>query len=154
MERWRWRLSRLRRLDRRRRALLLEAVVWLGMARLLLLVVPFPRIARRLGRFLPPEEGRHQAFPVSPPPEQADLAGAVGWAVSRAARHMPFQAVCLPQAMAAKVMLGRRGVPSVLSFGLTKTLKGVESHAWLAAAGVEVTGYPVRHDFTEIGCFF
>jgi hypothetical protein len=27
------------------------------------------------------------------------------------------------------------------------------THAWLDAAGVEVTGYPVAHDFTEIACF-
>jgi len=27
----------------------------------------------------------------------------VGWAVTRAARHVPFNAVCLPQAMAARI---------------------------------------------------
>ena len=74
--------------------------------------------------------------------------------MKRAARHVPFKAVCLPQAMAGKMMLRRRGVVSVLSFGLAVDQAGdFEGHAWLAAAGVKVTGFPVAEEFTEIACF-
>jgi hypothetical protein len=29
----------------------------------------------------------------------------------------------------------------------------LDAHAWLDAAGVEVTGYPLAGNFTEIACF-
>ena len=68
--------------------------------------------------------------------------------MTRAARYVPFKAVCLPQAMAARVMLKRRGVESVMHFGAAKgTEKPLDAHAWLDAAGVEVTGYPVAEEF-------
>lgn len=76
-----------------------------------------------------------------------------------AARHVPFNAVCLPQAMAARIMLKRRGVDSVLHFGARIGQnkigpdKPIDAHAWLDAAGVEVTGYPVANTFAEIACF-
>jgi len=31
--------------------------------------------------------------------------------------------------------------------------KPLDAHAWLDAAGVEVTGYPVAEGFAEIACF-
>jgi hypothetical protein len=62
--------------------------------------------------------------------------------------------VCLPQAMAARVMLKRRGVSSVMHFGAARGEdKPLDAHAWLDAAGVEVTGYPVADQFAEIACF-
>ena len=86
--------------------------------------------------------------------DQIRTAEEVGWAVTRAARHVPFRAVCLPQAMAARVMLKRRGVASVMHFGAAKgEVKPLDAHAWLDAAGVEVTGYPVARNFSEIACF-
>ena len=96
--------------------------------------------------------------------DQARIAEEIGWAVTRAARHVPFNAVCLPQAMAARIMLKRRGVDSVLHFGARIGQdkigqdkigpdKPIDAHAWLDAAGVEVTGYPVANTFAEIACF-
>jgi hypothetical protein len=96
---------------------------------------------------------------VAPPPPRPLVAEEVGWAVTRAARHVPFNAVCLPQAMAARIMLKRRGVDSVLHFGARIGQdkigrdKPIDAHAWLDAAGVEVTGYPVANTFAEIACF-
>ena len=86
----------------------------------------------------------------APPRSRAEI----GWAVTRAARYVPFRAVCLPQAMAARVMLRRRGVASVMHFGAAKgEAKPFDAHAWLDAAGVEVTGYPLANGFAEIACF-
>jgi hypothetical protein len=99
-----------------------------------------------------------QGFPerVFAPQRRLDSIGPVlrGWAVTRAARHVPFSAVCLPQAMAARIMLKRRGVDSVLHFGARIGQdKPIDAHAWLDAAGVEVTGYPVAKTFAETACF-
>jgi hypothetical protein len=74
--------------------------------------------------------------------------------VTRAARYVPFRAVCLPQAMAARLMLKRRGIASTMHFGAAKgEAKPLDAHAWLDAAGVEVTGFPVAEKFAEIACF-
>ena len=148
------RLRRFGQVDNRRRALLLEAMAWLLLARLALIFIPFPRLARNLGRFVTPTAARALQAASTRSDDDARLAEEVGWAVTRAARHVPFKAVCLPQAMAARIMLKRRGVDSVLHFGAAKgEKKPLDTHAWLDAAGVEVTGYPVAKGFAEIGCF-
>ncbi|HUD86327.1 MAG TPA: lasso peptide biosynthesis B2 protein, partial [Xanthobacteraceae bacterium] len=97
-------LLRFRQIDNRRRALLAEAVVGLLVARLALIFVPFPRLARRLGTFVPPSDARVAAVRTATTPDEAQRAEEIGWAVTRAARYVPFRAVCLPQAMAARVM--------------------------------------------------
>lgn len=87
-------------------------------------------------------------------PHDVAIAQDVSWAVTRAARYVPFSAVCLPQAIAAHAMLKRRGVASVMHFGAAKgQTKPLDAHAWLDAAGVEVTGYPVADHLAEIACF-
>jgi|SRR5579862_3815667 len=145
-------LHRFGQVGYHRRALLAEAVAWLLAARLAIIFVPFPRLARRLGKFVPPAAAASVRAGGSP--EQARLAEEIGWAVTRAARYLPFKAVCLPQAIAARAMLKRRGIASVMHFGAARGQeKPLDAHAWLDAAGVEVTGYPVAAQFTEIACF-
>ena len=152
------RLVRFTQVGHRRRAVLLEAVAWLLVARLSLIFVPFPRLARRLGTLVAPTDARALRA-TSDDRDEAHIAEEVGWAVTRAARHVPFNAVCLPQAMAARIMLKRRGVDSVLHFGARigqdkiAQDKPIDAHAWLDAAGVEVTGYPVADTYAEIACF-
>ena len=146
-------LHRFGQIDNRRRLMLVEAVVCLLAARLALVFVPFARLARYLGTFVPPADARALQARDKTSPDQARLAAEIGWAVTRSARYVPFKAVCLPQAMAARVMLKRRGVGSVLHFGASGREKPFDAHAWLDAAGVEVTGYPQARDFAEIACF-
>jgi hypothetical protein len=147
-------LRRFGQIGGRRRGLLIEAAIWLLVARIALLAVPFPQLARRLGAFVPPTDERVSLAQRVASPQAAQLAEDIGWATTRAARHVPFKAVCLPQAMAARIMLRRRGVASVLHFCAAKGReKAIDAHAWLDAAGVEVTGYPVAGQFAEIACF-
>jgi hypothetical protein len=147
-------LLRFKQIDNRRRGLVFEAVGFLLAARLALIFVPFPRLARHLGSFVPPTDPRADAGRTMAGLEQTESAKAVSWAVTRAARYVPFNAVCLPQAMAAQVMLKRRGIKSVMHFGAGRgDDKPIDAHAWLDAAGVEVTGYPVAEGFAEIACF-
>lgn len=148
------RLRRFGQIDNRRRALLAEAAARLLVARLALIFIPFPRLARRLGTFVLPADARAMQAGSAACEAQARLAEEIGWAVTRAARYVPFKAVCLPQAMAARAMLTRRGVDSVMHFGAARGKdKSLDAHAWLDAAGVEVTGYPVAEGFAEIACF-
>jgi hypothetical protein len=148
------RLRRFAEIGARRRWLLMEASFWLLVTRVALLVVPFPRLARRIGDFVAPSDDRVTTASQLGSADDAQVAAEIGWATIAAARHVPFKAVCLPQAMAARIMRRRRGVASVLHFGAAKgKQKPIDAHAWLDAAGVEVTGYPVAAQFAEVGCF-
>lgn len=146
-------IRRLWRVENRRRALAAEAVAYLLAARLSLILVPFPRLARHLGTLVSPGDPR--AGMTGPyAPSHTQLAREIGWAVTSAARYVPFRAVCLPQALAAQAMLRRRGVHSVMHFGAARgPEKPLYAHAWLDAAGVHVTGFPVAENFAEISCF-
>lgn len=148
------RLTRLVQVDWHERALLAEAVAHLLAARVKIAALPFSRIARGLGEFVPPTDARIALGRAPAPAEQKRVAEQVSWAVTRAAAHAPFKAVCLPQAMAAHAMLRRRGIASAMHFGARRSdEKPIDAHAWLDAAGVEVTGYPLSEGMTEIGCF-
>jgi hypothetical protein len=149
------RLRSFARLSVHHRVLLMEAVACLVIARAALILVPFPRLARRLGTFVPPTDSRVIAASAAGSSEQSAIARQIRWAVTLAARNVSFEAVCLPRAMAARMMLARRGVPSVLHFGgrTAGEPKVLQAHAWLDAAGVEVTGYPLDHSLAEIACF-
>jgi hypothetical protein len=111
------------------RGLVVEAALLLAVARLVLLTVPFRRVAPWLQR-APEASGCDAA-----------TALAVSQAVTVAARNVPWNAVCLPQAMAAKAMLARRGQGSVLHIGAAMPERGgLTAHAWLVAGGQVVVG--------------
>ncbi len=145
-------VKRFYRLSNGHRMLLLQAVVWLAVSRLALIFVPFRVLAARFGTFMPPAVA--VAAPASLDAEQSALAREISWAVTRAARYVPFRAVCLPQAIAAKAMLRRRHIASTMHFGVAKKPgEAMAAHAWLDAAQIEVTGYPVEAGFVEMARF-
>lgn len=111
------------------RLLVCEAVIVLALARLAVRTVPFRHIAAWAGRT--PDSGA--ADPV--------LLLRVRNAVTTAARNVPWNAVCLPQAMAAKAMLARRGQGSVFNLSANFDPDGkLTAHAWLAAGDRVVVG--------------
>lgn len=109
--------------------LVFEAVGALALARLCVITLPFRRLAPWLRR--------------APESDQFDpeLAVRVRNAVMTAAKHVPWNAVCLPQAMAAKAMLARRGCGSSFHLGASfDANKKIVAHAWLEGGGGVVIG--------------
>ena len=148
------RLESFLAMDIRAKTMMAEALLALAAARLLLRMVPFSHLSRRFGDFVPPDDARVTAVLEGGAPDARDLARQVRDAVGCACRNAPFEAVCLPQAMAAHFMLKRRGVACVMRFGAGPSpKKPLELHAWLDAAGVKVTGYPLGPGLAEIACF-
>ena len=137
--------GRLAGIPARRRWLLAEALLSLAIARIWLLVAPFRRVAAQLGELTSVDT------PAPDAPRSGPEVAEIGWAVRRAADHAPFRAVCLQQAIAAKLMLRRRGVGSVLHLGVARGgPDGMQAHAWLDSGGVAVTGYPVEPHYVEL----
>ncbi len=151
--RCRMRPSRVRDLTRRffekprtDRLLFLEAVCWLGLARLAIAVVPFRWIAPILGRMM--EELPHDDS------EHAVLAAGVSRAVATAGRYAPWECKCLARAMAAKMMLKCRGARSTLYLGLARDESGeLCAHAWLRYGKTILTGAPAHTRFTVVATF-
>ena len=138
----------------RRQLLVVEAACSLLIARLSLRILGFPAVARRFGPMLPPKDTRVPHLALDPSAPHVRTVRSVGWSVAAAARYAPFKAVCLQQALAARAMLQRRGVSSVLHFAVgAEGGSRLEAHAWLQAAGVPVVGYPLAPHLSEVGCF-
>jgi hypothetical protein len=126
---------------------LIEAAFWLGCARLAIVILPFRRIAPFLGRnmaqSLEAEESANR-----------ELLDKISWAVTTASRQLPWECLCLAQALAGKAMLKRRGVTSTLYLGLAKDEEAsLRAHAWLRCGNRILTGEREMAEFTIIASF-
>ena len=124
------------------RLMALEAAFFLLLARLLVAYAP----GHRWRRWAATAEGEGNAV-ASPPPQGRILPSTrpiprrIGWLVPKVAAGAPFEAACLPQALAARWMLRRRGVASRLCFGVRRQPGAdLEVHAWLTTEGGGVVG--------------
>jgi len=145
------------RLGPRRQLLVMEAALTMLAARIALAIVPFGRLSRRFGRFVSPADAGLDLDPGlrgMATPRETLAVRRVGWAVRTVSPNLPFRAVCLQQAIAAQAMLRRRGVASVMHFGIDAEGQALpQSHAWLSAAGIGVTGFPIGPNLVELGRF-
>ena len=123
-------------LSRQRRRLLVEAAAELLRARLQLLPLPGLDWQRALGA----RSVGTAAVVADRPPDGS--AGDVGWAVSVAARVVPWRSVCLPQAIAAQRMLRRRGIPGRAVVGARRSAseKPIDLHVWVLVDGRPIVG--------------
>lgn len=123
--------------------LAIEASVALSAASLAVRLLPSATTTRLLGRPLPAsvEERR-------PPGLRATR---VGRAVEGVASALPWRPLCLPQALAVRLMLRRRGIPCRCHLGVVQT-SPLSAHAWVTVAGSVVQGGPVGHA-TEVASF-
>ena len=124
------------------RFLICEAIVMLAAARVCVLTVPLRILAKWLSR-MPDAAVSH--------PERV---ARVGKAIEAAARHVPWNAVCLPQAIAAKAMLARRGQGSAFHLGATIGKDGrPDAHAWLECDGRIVIGGAAMRGISHLARF-
>ena len=120
------------------KAMALEAMLFLLLGRLLVKHAPMRRWRRWL--FMG-EEPASAGERLRRAPNRR-LSRRAARIVRRVARHAPFSAVCLPQAMALQWMLRRRGVESRLVLGARRRAHcaGLDFHAWLTVGGKCVIG--------------
>lgn len=124
--------------------------VWilLGLARVLLKIVPFAKLAPWLGH--PAELGMPLA---TLDPRQQALARLIGHTVQFVARHTPWQSTCFAQVIAARCLLQIYRIPYGIFFGLERGPDGLQAHAWLVAADISVTGGLGFDRYVVVGCF-
>lgn len=141
---WRARARIVQGLPWSDRALLAETYVALGVARLMVLTLPFRWIAARLDA---PASGGGEWDGA---PETTDR---IARALAVVSRRTPWRSNCLARALACRMMLARRGVSSTLVLGVDKQGDRMEAHAWLECGGRILTGGEERDRFTIITTF-
>ena len=153
MTRWlrslRYAPAKWRRRSSAERLLLLEAAALLGVARLLLLTIPFRWLAGSLGK-------RMNESGTKADPSDLHAARLIGRAILSAANNTPWESVCLPQAVAGQWMLKRRGIAATLYLGVAKDEAKAEklaAHAWLRCGDLILTGNAGHRHFTVVATF-
>lgn len=139
--------AKWRRRGRIERLLLLEAFALLGVARLIVLILPFKWLAFSLGRHMHESGTQISATDLQ-------YARLIGQAIRSAANNTPWKSVCLPRAVAAQWMLRRRRIAGTLYLGVAKDVdKKLIAHAWLRCGDVIVTGETGMERFTVVSVF-
>jgi hypothetical protein len=124
-------LMRFRELESRDKWMLLHATLWLSTARIMLLVLPFPKIAERLS-------GEEDAAGEVP---DSELLERIGYAVRAAAANVPWRSDCFPQSIAGWMLLRHYGYRSTIHLGVERSGEDeLVGHAWLTSADTVVTG--------------
>lgn len=127
-----------------------EAWLWLALARTMLLLLPFRKLAPILGKkTLPSADDENQHH------DQHDKLLRIGTAIRRASHKSPWRTECFEQALAAKFMLKIRRMKSIVFFGVSKSKQkgNFNAHAWLQCGNHIVTGNKHLEQFTVIACF-
>jgi hypothetical protein len=126
--------------------LYVEAMVHLVAARLAVATLPFARLMA----LLRPDDGQRGARLDG---VDQDCARRIRSAVRSVARTPSLWVTCLPQALAAHWMLGRRGISSRIGFGVRRGPKGLCSHAWLVCGNETLLGGECESEFSLVGEF-
>lgn len=120
------------------KCMLIEAILFLYVARILLLILPVKTITR-ISLF----RGRKKQRTPS------DILKIVRWSLTNSDRLALWKNRCLMQSIAGRWMLQRRGISSRIIFGVRRNKDNdLIAHAWLKAGDFEVVAK--SDDFTEL----
>jgi hypothetical protein len=126
-------LYRFFRLSAAERWLLIKAALLLEVIKLGMLLLPFRTLRRLLARTMNTRIRLQRANRLSPE--------RVSWAVVVASQHTPGVKTCMAQALAAQVLLARRGYPALIHIGVVSgEREQFQAHAWVETEGKVVIG--------------
>lgn len=129
-------LPRSRPLALRDGLLLAEALATLAWASAMIAILPFRRVAALSGARVAQDRKR---------PDDAEI-DRIAWAVRGWARRVPWRTVCFQQGLAVHLMLRRRGVASLLHYGVASDggpvgeARRLGAHVWVGVDGRTVVG--------------
>lgn len=139
--------SKIRKVSSKDWGLFIKAIFWTGIARVLILLVPLKRFSFLLGTHM-------KVTPETAASENMVLLRAVGIAITRASRFVPWRCKCYEQAIAAKIILRGYRLQTTLYYGVAKDQdKKLIAHAWVRSGDFIVTGQPGMKRFTVVGTF-
>ncbi|MEO9914108.1 lasso peptide biosynthesis B2 protein [Parasphingorhabdus sp.] len=143
-------LGRIWRLPWQKKLLLTEALIWLTIARIAHMILPFRHFIKVYGVV-------NQSSPQSVGQDISFLASGICTSIMRVAAVLPFETRCLPQSFAAQMMLSRRRISTTTYLGVHKDRKqrysgisGSVAHAWVRVGEKIVIGGDTASDFTPV----
>lgn len=158
-------MTAIRKMDRHELYFFLEAVLCIAAARFCVYFLPLKWYVSMLGSDTPREPASLAQDSIN-----YDLVELIRKAISRATNNMPWNTVCLPQAIAAKWMCQRRNIRSVMYLGVAKKTDAtsseqdlnamlskqisIKAHAWLKVGDTIITGRVGHKKFTVLRMFY
>lgn len=128
------------------RVLLAEALATLAASSLAIKLAPFRRVVQAAASSERPAAGDER--------RQAEIVKQARWAVGAWADRVPWKAVCFQRGLALHLMLRRRGVPSVLHYGVAQIPeRGLSAHVWISSRGQIVLGGEEADRFACLASF-
>lgn len=139
-------LRRARQLRPREGVRLAEAFAALSFASAAVSALPFRRVTRLASR--------SRRLRTEDPAKETQTAAAVRRAVEAWARRVPWKAVCFQIGLAVHLMLRRRGIPSILHYGVgRKEEDDLAAHVWVTLRGEIVVGEYEAANFACVATF-
>jgi hypothetical protein len=124
-------LAKFRALSGPDKWMLVHATVWLALARVLTLVMPF----RKLAIWLSSKSNAAIGDPDS------ELLLRIGYAVRAAANNVPWRSDCFPQSIAGLMLTRHHGYRSTIHLGVERVSGNeIAGHAWLTCGDTVVIG--------------
>ena len=133
-------------LSRRNKLVLGEALLTLAAASLAIKLLPFRRTVALMA---------YSGEPHEPVVTQRDrLVAQCRWAVRTWADRVPWRAVCFQRGLALHLMLHRRGIRSILHYGVAQSeVEGLRAHVWIDVSDRTVLGGEEAAEFTCVASF-
>lgn len=127
--------GRWRRYDPRRWPLFAEAFATLGLSSVAIRLLPFRYVVK-----LACHDRSHRFHSAEVP--------SIVRAIEALARRVPWRTVCFQKGLALQLMLRRRGISSVLHYGVGRgEANELAAHVWISVAGKTVIGGDVQNRF-------
>jgi len=141
-----------------------EAFFWIGITSFVIRFLPFRALVRLAG-----QPSRHLINITDGHSGHAPIIQSIRKTVVTVSRRVPWQSKCLVQASAAKIMLGKRGIPSEACLGVSESgmrgnsrpgervesanQKDMRPHAWLIVNGEAIIGGENLDDYVAVTRF-
>ena len=139
--RWRQKFDEFRALNGADKWMLVHATLWLALARIMLLILPFPRLAKRLSA----KEGASESC------ADSELIRRIAYAVQTAAGNVPWRSDCFPKSIAGWMVLKHHGHTGTSHLGVDRTGEAdLVGHAWLTYGDTVITGGEDLGRYAEI----
>lgn len=123
-----------------------KAFLLCGFYRFIILYISFNKIKKLLG-----EKGKESPKQIKR--ENYEIAKTIGFIVSLASKHTPWESKCLVQAMTAQKLLNDKGIESTLYLGVSKDGDKMVAHSWLRCGELFVTGGNGDLKYARVNCF-
>lgn len=126
--------------------LVVETIIFISIARLVVIFFPFRFIAKLLGNHQVESTEKIPVF-------QQEVGRKIGKTIRKISTYTPFRSLCFEQALTSKFMLNLRGISSTIYFGVAKEASNLKAHAWVRSGHHTLTGNKDKDQFIIVSTF-